>query len=226
MSGDIEATISRGARWHGVWTDREPDRADWNGCEACFRSMDDYETWTAKVADLICTELDLGPDDAVADLGCGTGRIAALIAPRVRSVLALDYSETVLDVARRRRPRHNVTYRQADLNRFDPGELAVTKAYSVGCLFYLDSHEVVEGLIRGLHRRGIAIAATDMPDAAIGDDAERHYDRGVYTHLSFSAERLCETFPGGRVLRPDFAEYIHTQRRFTFVLPGATTPAS
>jgi SAM-dependent methyltransferase len=222
MTAGPQQQVSRGARWHGVWTDRETDRADWNGFEACFASARDYERWTAKIATMICAELSLGRDDVVADLGCGTGRIASLIAPHVRSVLALDYSETVLDVARSRRAAANVYYAQADLNRLDPAQLPVTKAYAVASLFYLDSADVVEALIGGFHRRGVAFIATDLPDESIGDDERRHYDRTVFTHLQFAADRLLDAFPSGRVLRHDHPEYVHARRRFSFVLPAGT----
>lgn len=52
----------------------------------------------------------------VLDAGSGDGTLAALIAPRARSVTCLDRSEKVLDAARRRlRGRANVSFAQADL---------------------------------------------------------------------------------------------------------------
>src|SRR3954451_437316 len=44
----------------------------------------------------------LDPDVAVGDLGCGSGRLAATIAPYARSVVAVDASPEMLDVARSR----------------------------------------------------------------------------------------------------------------------------
>lgn len=44
----------------------------------------------------------LAPDRDVLDLGCGIGRLAAAIAPRVRRVLACDVSEGMVAAARRR----------------------------------------------------------------------------------------------------------------------------
>jgi ubiquinone/menaquinone biosynthesis C-methylase UbiE len=44
----------------------------------------------------------LDPDVAVGDLGCGSGRLAATIAPYARSVVAVDSSPEMLDVARAR----------------------------------------------------------------------------------------------------------------------------
>lgn len=52
----------------------------------------------------------------VLDAGSGDGTLAAMIAPRARSVTCLDRSETVLDAARRRLAAHaNVRFAQGDL---------------------------------------------------------------------------------------------------------------
>jgi SAM-dependent methyltransferase len=49
------------------------------------------------------------------DLGCGTGRHAALLAGRYRQVLAVDISAPMLQVAKARRCLPNVTYQERDL---------------------------------------------------------------------------------------------------------------
>lgn len=45
-----------------------------------------------------------GPDCDVLDVGCGIGRIAAALAPHVRSVLGVDVSQRMVAEARRRHP--------------------------------------------------------------------------------------------------------------------------
>jgi SAM-dependent methyltransferase len=47
----------------------------------------------------------LQPQYRVLDLGCGIGRVAAAIAPRVRAVLGIDISPAMIAEARRRQPR-------------------------------------------------------------------------------------------------------------------------
>jgi SAM-dependent methyltransferase len=49
------------------------------------------------------------------DLGCGTGRHAVLLAQRFTQVDAIDLSLPMIEIARARRSRPNITYRQADL---------------------------------------------------------------------------------------------------------------
>ncbi len=210
----------RSAIWSTVWSYRDDDRADWNGFEACFDSVNAYERWVEEVSELLIERLDLGPSDVVGDLGCGTGRIAARIAPRVRTVHAIDYSDRVLDVARRRRPQPNVSYRRADLNTFDPVGLGLTKAFSFGALLYLNSDTHVFGLIRGLHQHGIDVAVLDLPDEQVIDDRPRAYDTSVFTHLRLSEERLLEEFPTAYVRRGEFPDYVNGPTRFNFYLPA------
>jgi ArsR family transcriptional regulator len=62
----------------------------------------------------------------VGDLGCGTGQMASVLAPFVRSVIAVDRSSDMLQEATRRLAEHrNVDVRQAELESLplDNGEL-------------------------------------------------------------------------------------------------------
>jgi SAM-dependent methyltransferase len=49
------------------------------------------------------------------DLGCGTGRHAVLLAGHFTHVDAIDLSLPMIEIARAKRPRPNITYQQADL---------------------------------------------------------------------------------------------------------------
>jgi ubiquinone/menaquinone biosynthesis C-methylase UbiE len=50
------------------------------------------------------------------DVGCGGGLLAFELARRFEKVLAVDISEPMLEIARRRRPAPNIEYRRADAN--------------------------------------------------------------------------------------------------------------
>ena len=58
-------------------------------------------------------------NDAVIDFGCGGGRYLAFLSPRTRTILGLDISQALLDIAQEEivRPRRlkNITLRQADI---------------------------------------------------------------------------------------------------------------
>ncbi len=96
------------------------------------------------------------------DLGCGSGHHAARLAPRYREVLAVDVSEAMLELARARRARANVTYQRRDLRsvrreadgRFD----LVLSAYALHHLDDLD--QALEG-IRGLLAPGGRVVLVD-----------------------------------------------------------------
>jgi len=67
------------------------------------------------LAPWLCANLP-GSGGAAVDLACGAGRHAAIVAERFDRVLAVDLSRDMIDLARRRRPVANVTYRQGDLH--------------------------------------------------------------------------------------------------------------
>ena len=189
---------ARGELWREVWNQRDEDRADWNGCEACFETFEEYERWNAHTAAMIRDELNLSPDDVVADLGCGTGRIAELVVPYVSRVLAYDYSAPALKVATARRNVERISFELADLNDRDPATLPVTKAFAPGSLFYMNSIDHVLRLMRGLVERGIAFAAIDLPDRNTPDRRERSYDTEISdSHLQFDPEALLHEIPEG-----------------------------
>jgi SAM-dependent methyltransferase len=65
--------------------------------------------------EFIDSQLPEGGGERAVDLGCGTGRHAALLASRYRQVLAVDVSAPMLDLAMARRGLANVTYQHRDL---------------------------------------------------------------------------------------------------------------
>lgn len=204
--------------WAEIWNTRSPERADWNGYEACFADRDGYEAYNAAMVAFIVQTLQIGPDDGVADLGCGTGVMAYEIAGRAGSLLALDYSRVALDVARTRRPRQNLTYRWADLNSVDLSLLrSANKAYAVGSVLYLDSHEAAFRLIGGLLDNGTEILLTDLPDRRRVDARQRHYDTARFRHLQFDESEFSARFGDAdvTVFRELFPGYINDAVRFS-----------
>lgn len=67
---------------------------------------------TAEVIDALETWGLIGPGHDVFDLGCGIGRFATALAPRVRSVLGSDLSDRMVAEARRRNQHPNVRFMQ------------------------------------------------------------------------------------------------------------------
>ena len=56
--------------------------------------------------------------ESVLDVGCGTGLLSHELSRHFRAVVALDISEPMLAVARKKRSASNIDYRLCDVNRF------------------------------------------------------------------------------------------------------------
>jgi putative AdoMet-dependent methyltransferase len=63
----------------------------------------------ARGTEEIVRRLDLGPDSTVIDLGCGTGAFALHAAGKVRTIYAVDISETMLAYCRQQAERKGIT---------------------------------------------------------------------------------------------------------------------
>jgi ubiquinone/menaquinone biosynthesis C-methylase UbiE len=87
------------------------------------RVASDWDTmriayYDERVIDRLGDFADLTPDMVVADVGTGTGFVAAGIAPHVARVIGIDISQRILDVARRNLEElaiDNVELRQGDI---------------------------------------------------------------------------------------------------------------
>lgn len=79
------------------------------------------------------------PDDAIgADFGCGSGRWARLVAPRVGHLLLVDASRAALDVARKNLgAQSNVSFHEAPLDRAPIDDGTLDFAYSLGVLHHI-----------------------------------------------------------------------------------------
>lgn len=81
----------------------------------------------------------LPPGWTVADLGCGTGALAAELAPRVRKVVAVDQSAAMLRAARRRTAAfQNVELHEAALERLPLPDASCDAALAVLVLSYVE----------------------------------------------------------------------------------------
>lgn len=72
------------------------------------------------------------------DVGCGSGRWAALVAPRVGKLLCLDASSDALEVAQRLlKDNANVTFHHASVNAIPAPDGSLDFAYSLGVLHHV-----------------------------------------------------------------------------------------
>lgn len=135
--------------------------------------------------------LSLLPRDlVVADVGCGTGNAAELLAPVAGRVYAIDGSPAMLAAARRRLSEHrNVEFVESPIDRIPLHSGTVDVAVGVLVLHHLP--KPVEAL-REMRR---LLRASPNPGMALVVDMVRH-DREIYkrsmghVHLGFSREGM------------------------------------
>jgi len=111
----------------------------------------------------------LRPDMDVLEVGCGSGATALLHAPHVRHILAIDFSERMLETARANAAEQgvaNVSFEQADITRLErpAGSFDVVMALSV--LHLMEDRDAVIARIHRLLKPGGVFASSS---ACLGD---------------------------------------------------------
>ncbi|MEV6826280.1 class I SAM-dependent methyltransferase [Amycolatopsis sp. NPDC051102] len=115
-----------------------------------------------EVADALAAKFELTPDDVVLDLGCGTGQLTRVLAPRAGAVLGMDPEPAMLAQARQATAAPNVTWllgADSDVTALTPllgaGRLA---AVTVAQALHWMDHERLFAAARPLLRPGGGIA--------------------------------------------------------------------
>src|SRR5512138_1507105 len=130
----------------------------------------------------------------VADLGCGTGALAAELAARVRKVIAVDRSAAMLRAARKRLARaRNVEVHEARLEALPVADASCDAAVVSLVLAYLeDPAPALREAARILRQGGRLVV---LEAARHGDDGLRR--RMGQVHPGFSTEALRALLPPG-----------------------------
>ncbi len=165
----------------------------------------------------------IDPSWTVADLGCGTGNAAEMLAPWVAEVVAIDSSPEMLDAARRRLAEYaNVRFVEADLTRTPVRAGSVDAAV---CLLVLHHVEEPAGVIRQMARmlrtaRGGGVAL--VVDITRHDRAEYRHEMG-HRHQGFAPEAVRGMFEQagfGRVCVRTLAPDVEASGPALFVATG------
>ena len=100
------------------------------------------------------------------DLGCGTGVQTAMLADRYEEVLAVDLSGPMVDFARRRRPRPNITYQRRDLRQVEAATDGwFDLVFSAYTLHHVPELESALHRMRSLLRPGGQVLLVDIVDS-------------------------------------------------------------
>jgi SAM-dependent methyltransferase len=92
-----------------------------------------------------------------ADIGCGSGRWATVVSPRVGKLFCVDASSDALDVAKTNLAGvSNVTFHQSDVGQLPFDDEALDFAYSLGVLHHVpDTAVAIRSISKTLKRGGI-----------------------------------------------------------------------
>lgn len=139
----------------------------------------------------------LRKDWVVADLGCGTGNAAELLAPFVRHVFAVDNSPPMLAAAKDRlRGVKNVTFVESSVEKSMLPDRGVDAVVSVLLLHHLDDPVVclreARRTLRTNHGGGTMLVVDMLAHSR--DDYRRTMG---HRHLGFSPQRMREMFRAG-----------------------------
>lgn len=214
---------SRSEAWHEVWDRRDPEKLVYDGYEDHVATDPDLERLRSAQVAFIAAALELAPNDHLLDLGCGTGALTSRLAPLVGDVTAVDYSHDAVALARDRlKPFGDAVHVvHADLATFDYASTPCTKALAVGSMHYLDSYDLLRGIVSALSRqRGVSVLLMDLPDAAFANEVKRHYDQERWSHLAVDPRRMQADFPGSTVHRGMFPWYANDAVRLSILVPS------
>lgn len=101
----------------------------------------------------------------VADLGCGTGNVAEILAPVVKEVIAVDQSGPMLDAARKRLGEitaKRVRFVESDLEHLPLADASVDAAICVLVLHHIEDPSLVIAEMKRIVRPGGVVLVVDM----------------------------------------------------------------
>ncbi len=123
----------------------------------------------------------------VGDLGCGTGQVAAALAPAVKRVIAVDDSAAMLQAARRRvRALANVEVRRGRLEGLPIDDAALDAATCVLVLHHVPAPELALAEAARVLRPGGRLLLTDM----MPHDREAYRQQMGHVWLGFAEEQI------------------------------------
>ena len=129
----------------------------------------------------------LEADSTVADLACGTGQLAAAVAPFVARVVAVDESSAMLDAARRRvEGQANIEVRQGDLERLPIADRSIDVALLVLALHHAVEPERILREARRIMAAGGRLLVVDM----VPHERDDYRQQMGHVWQGFSAEQM------------------------------------
>jgi trans-aconitate 2-methyltransferase len=110
---------------------------------------------------VVVDRLRLGGDERVLDAGCGTGKVTAMLRERLPrgEIVALDGSESMVALARKRLGDERVEYLVADLQRPLPIDPQVDAVLSTATFHWIPDHDALFANLAAVMRSGAQLTA-------------------------------------------------------------------
>lgn len=99
----------------------------------------------------------LRPDMELLEVGCGSGATALLHAPRVKHIVATDFSARMIEIAKARAAKQgvtNVSFERADITSLDRPEGSFDMVLALSVLHLMEDRDAVIGTIHRLLKPG------------------------------------------------------------------------
>jgi ubiquinone/menaquinone biosynthesis C-methylase UbiE len=123
--------------------------------------VSDEETYQRKLSE---TQSFFTPDMRILEFGCGTGTTAVHHAPHVLHIDAIDISENMLEIGRRRASEsniENITFTRGTLTEFNADTASLDAVLGLNVIHLLpDRHAVITEVARILKPGGIFVSST------------------------------------------------------------------
>ena len=112
---------------------------------------------THRDVDQVTIEIDkiydlLTEDDKLMDIGCGSGYSTRIYAQKCKKVLGIDYSNNMIDVAKKNYIYENLNFKCQDVTKLSEFDEKYSVVLSTRCLINLDSWEKQKDTIVRIHR--------------------------------------------------------------------------
>ena len=165
--------------------ERQPSQAFFAGAAGRWDRLR-TELYGAGVTETALVAL-LPPDWVVADLGCGTGRTAAALAPCVRKVIGVDQSSAMLKAAHRRTATlENVELRRGELEAVPIADAECDAALLVLSLTYVEEPPAVLEEAARIVKKGGRVVVVDL----MRHDRESFRHEMGQVHLGFESKEM------------------------------------
>lgn len=133
----------------------------------------------------------VNPTWVVGDIGCGTGEVAAALAPFVDRVIAVDGSNAMLQAARRRlKHATNVDVRRGDIESLPIDAASLDAVTFILVLHHVAAPDKALGEVARVLRPGGRLLVVDM----LPHDRERYRQEMGHVWLGFSQPQLLGLF--------------------------------